>query len=73
MPEIEQANRGHYATLKFSFKPVRLYPEPEGADEGEGEAGLAKTLPGQLGVWEPAASPRLPTGARRRQRAKTIP
>jgi len=61
---IEEANKGHYATLKFSFKLVGLYPEPAGADEGEGEGGLAKTLAGRLGVLEPAAGPEVTNGCR---------
>ena len=48
--------------MKFLFELVGLYPEPEGAEEGEGEDGLAKTLLGRPGVLEPANEPEVTNG-----------
>jgi hypothetical protein len=49
---IEEANKGHYAAMKFLFELVGLYPTVEGAEEGEAEDGLARTLFRRLGVAE---------------------
>jgi hypothetical protein len=47
---IEEANKGHYAAMRFLFELVGLYPAAEGAEEGIAEDGLAKTLFSRLGV-----------------------
>lgn len=47
---IEEANKGHYAAMKFLFELVGLYPAPEGAEQGEEKVGIAKALFGRLGV-----------------------
>ena len=66
---IEEANKGHYAAMKFLFELIGLYPVAEGVEEGTSEDGLAKTLFRRLGIAEeitgaevtndsnPAASP----------------
>jgi hypothetical protein len=47
---IEEANKGHYAAMKFLFELVGLYPAPEGAEQGEEKGGIARVLLGRLGV-----------------------
>ena len=47
---IEEANKGHYAAMKFLFELIGLYPVAEGAEEGASEDGLAKTLFRRLGI-----------------------
>ncbi len=54
---IEEANKGHYAAMKFLFELVGLYPAAEGGEESAGNDGLAKTLFGRLGVLEAASGP----------------
>lgn len=47
---IEEANKGHYAAMKFLFELIGLYPVPDGIQEVESEDGLAKTLFKRLGI-----------------------
>ena len=49
---IKEANKGHYAAMKFLFELVGLYPASEGGAQGAEEDGLAKALLGRLGVVE---------------------
>jgi len=53
---IEEANKGHYAAMKFLFELVGLYPVPDGVQEGESEDGLARTLFHRLGIADEALS-----------------
>ena len=53
---IEEANKGHYAAMKFLFELIGLYPVVEGAEEEASEDGLAKTLFRRLGIAEEAAA-----------------
>jgi hypothetical protein len=48
---IEEANKGHYAAMKFLFELVGLYPATAPVEE-EGQDGLATTLFKRLGVAE---------------------
>jgi hypothetical protein len=50
---IEEANKGHYAAMKFLFELVGLYPAVEAAEQGEEEGSLANTLLSRLGVAVP--------------------
>jgi hypothetical protein len=49
---IEEANKGHYAAMKFLFELAGLYPTVEGSEESAPEDGLARTLFRRLGVAE---------------------
>lgn len=62
---IEEANKGHYAAMKFLFELVGLYPMAEGEEQGEGGDGLAKTLLGRLGVLETTPAPEVTSGSPR--------
>lgn len=46
---IAEANKGHYAAMKFLFELVGLFPAGEDAEGGE-DGGLATALFGQLGI-----------------------
>ena len=47
---IAEANKGHYAAMKFLFELIGLFPGEEGEEEGAGEGGLVKALFERLGV-----------------------
>ena len=49
---IAEANKGHYAAMKFLFELVGLFSTGERADQGEDDGGLAKTMFARLGVAE---------------------
>ena len=49
---IAEANKGHYAAMKFLFELAGLYPVPEGAEPEEQEGGLAKIFFNRLGMTE---------------------
>jgi len=53
---IDEANKGHYAAMKFLFELVGLYPAAEGGEEDAAGDGLAKTLFRRLGVAEEIAT-----------------
>lgn len=50
---IAEADKGHFAAMKYLFEMVGLYPVPGEEDaEVEGESVLAKTLIRRLGLQE---------------------
>ena len=49
---IEEANKGHYAAMKFLFELVGLYPATAAVEEEDGQDGLATALFKRLGVAE---------------------
>jgi hypothetical protein len=51
---IEEANKGHYAAMKFLFELVGLFPAAEAVEQNPEEDGLAKALFHRLGVADPA-------------------
>jgi hypothetical protein len=58
---IAEAEKGHYAAMKFLFEMTGLYP-PSDVGEKEEESGLAKILLERLGIelepeWQDSAEP----------------
>jgi hypothetical protein len=49
---IAEANKGHYAAMKFLFELVGLFPAGQDAEQGADDGGLAKALFNRLGVLE---------------------
>ena len=49
---IAEANKGHYAAMKFLFELVGLFSTGERADQGKDDGGLAKAMFARLGVAE---------------------
>ncbi len=47
---IAEANKGHYAAMKFLFELIGLFPAEEGGEQSVDDGGLAKALFGRLGV-----------------------
>lgn len=52
---IAEANKGHYAAMKFLFELVGLFSADEGGGQGEDEGGLLKAMFSRLGVAEAEA------------------
>src|ERR1700690_1218872 len=47
---IAEANKGHYAAMKYLFEMVGLYPAVEQEEAAPGEDSLARTLLRRIGV-----------------------
>lgn len=57
---IDEAEKGHFAAMKYLFEMIGLYPA-DGEDEAPGEESLARTLLQRLGVPEEPAAERFET------------
>jgi hypothetical protein len=49
---IAEANKGHYAAMKYLFEMVGLYPAAENEEASSGEDSLARTLLRRIGASE---------------------
>ncbi len=56
---IGEADKGHYAAMKYLFELIGLYPATGEEEAAPGEDSLAKTLLKRLGVPEAEAEPAL--------------